>query len=90
MGAVFRLMTLLLVGGFVVSMVLHTLTGDAIWRQRAMQLLKWGVVLALVFCAARLSSFRHFSAIPLGYQDENPRHSHFHGDTTHLRGEWKI
>lgn len=49
MGAVFRLMTLLLVGGFVVSMVLHTLTGDAIWRQRAMQLLKWGVVLALVF-----------------------------------------
>lgn len=42
MGAVFRLMTLLLVGSFVVSMFLHTVTGEAIWRQRAMQLLKWG------------------------------------------------
>ena len=30
-------------------MAAHTLTGDAIWRQRAMQLLKWGVVLALIF-----------------------------------------
>ncbi len=45
-------MTLLLVGGFVVSMLLHTVTGEAIWRQRAMQVLKWGVVLALVFFGA--------------------------------------
>ncbi|MBI2733674.1 MAG: hypothetical protein HYX44_10350 [Aquabacterium sp.] len=52
MGAVFRLMTLLLVGGFVLSMVLHTVTGEAVWRQRALQLLKWGVVLALVFFGA--------------------------------------
>ncbi len=49
MGALFRGLTLLLVFGFVLSMAAHTLTGDAIWRQRAMQLLKWGVVLALIF-----------------------------------------
>jgi hypothetical protein len=49
MGAVFRLLTLLLVFGFVLCMAAHTLSGEAIWRQRALQLLKWGVVLALVF-----------------------------------------
>ena len=49
MGAVFRLLTLLLLGSFGVCMVLHTLTGEAIWRQRARQVLKWGVVLGLSF-----------------------------------------
>jgi hypothetical protein len=52
MGAVFRLLGLLLVGSFVVSMLLHTLTGDAVWRQRAMQVLKWGVVLGLIVMGA--------------------------------------
>jgi len=52
MGALFRGLTLLLVFGFVLSMTAHTLTGEAIWRQRAMQVLKWGVVLALVFFGA--------------------------------------
>jgi hypothetical protein len=47
MGAVFRLLTLLLIGSFGICMVLHTLTGEAIWRQRAMQILKWAVVLGL-------------------------------------------
>lgn len=49
MGAIFRLLALLLIGGFVICMVLHTLTGEPIWRQRAMQVLKWGVVLGLSF-----------------------------------------
>ena len=30
-------------------MGLHVLTGQAIWRQRAMQILKWGVVAGLCF-----------------------------------------
>ncbi|HEX5355088.1 MAG TPA: hypothetical protein VFW93_02635 [Aquabacterium sp.] len=49
MGAIFRLLALLLIGSFAICMVLHTLTGEAIWRQRAMQALKWGVVLGLSF-----------------------------------------
>jgi hypothetical protein len=47
--AIFRLLTLLLGGAFLACMVAHTLSGDIIWRQRAMQVLKWGVVLGLVF-----------------------------------------
>ena len=47
MGAVFRLLTLLLIGGFVVSMLMHKVTGEPAWRQRAMQILKWGVVLGM-------------------------------------------
>ncbi|MBI5926119.1 MAG: hypothetical protein HY836_11020 [Aquabacterium sp.] len=49
MGTIFRLLALLLIGGFGICMVLHVLTGQAIWRQRAMQALKWGVVLGLCF-----------------------------------------
>lgn len=49
MGAVFRLLALILVFGFVLCMAAHTLSGDAIWRERAMWLLKWGVVLGLGF-----------------------------------------
>ncbi len=49
MGAIFRLLALLLIGSFGICMVLHVLTGQAIWRQRAMQVLKWGVVLGLSF-----------------------------------------
>jgi hypothetical protein len=49
MGAVFRLLALGLVFGFVLCMAAHTLSGDAIWRERAMQVLKWGVVLGLSF-----------------------------------------
>ena len=49
MGAIFRLLTLLIAGGFLGCMVMHTLTGEAIWRQRALQVLRWAVVLALVF-----------------------------------------
>jgi hypothetical protein len=49
MGAVFRLLALLLIGSFVVCLVLHKLTGEPVWRQRATQVLKWGVVLALSF-----------------------------------------
>ena len=30
-------------------MGLHVLTGQTIWRQRAMQILKWGVVAGLCF-----------------------------------------
>jgi hypothetical protein len=47
--AIFRLLTLLLGGSFLICMVLHTTTGEPIWRQRAIQVLKWGVVLGLVF-----------------------------------------
>ncbi|WP_290876919.1 hypothetical protein [Aquabacterium sp.] len=45
----FRTAAMLLGIGFLVCMAVHTLTGQAVWRQRAMQLLKWGVVLGLCF-----------------------------------------
>jgi hypothetical protein len=48
MMAIFRLAALWLVIGFAACTVLHTLTGDAIWRQRARGILKWGVVLGMV------------------------------------------
>ncbi len=48
MGALIRLAVLGLVAGFVVCMVLHRSTGNPIWRQRAMEILKWGVVLGLL------------------------------------------
>ncbi|HEX5312353.1 hypothetical protein [Aquabacterium sp.] len=47
--ALFRLAFLILAAGFGLSMGLHVLTGQAVWRQRAMQILKWGVVVALCF-----------------------------------------
>jgi len=49
MGAAFRLMAMLLGLGFLACMVLHKTTGEAIWRQRGTQVLKWGVALALAF-----------------------------------------
>ncbi len=51
MGAAFRLMAMLLGVAFIACMVLNKTTGDAIWRQRGMRVLKWGVVLALAFFA---------------------------------------
>jgi hypothetical protein len=48
MGALIRFAVLALVGGFVVCMMLHRTTGEAIWRQRAMEIVKWGVVLGLL------------------------------------------
>jgi hypothetical protein len=49
MSAVFRLLALLLIGSFCACLVLHKLTGEPVWRQRATQALKWGVVLGLSF-----------------------------------------
>lgn len=49
MGAIFRAAALLLALGFLLCMAAHKLSGDAVWRQRAMQLLKWGVVLGMGF-----------------------------------------
>jgi hypothetical protein len=48
MVALIRLLVLALVGGFAVCMLMHKTTGDAIWRKRAMEILKWGVVLGLL------------------------------------------
>ena len=47
--AVFRLASLLLGGGFLLCMVAYTLSGDMVWRQRAMQIVKWAVVLGMCF-----------------------------------------
>ena len=49
MGALFRLLFLLLAGGFLGCMAMHTLTGEPAWRGRAIQVLKWGVVVGLAF-----------------------------------------
>ncbi|MGE5450451.1 MAG: hypothetical protein ACM3VZ_01235 [Acidobacteriota bacterium] len=45
--AVVRLLVMVLGLGFVLSMGMFTLSGEPIWRQRAMQILKWAVVLGL-------------------------------------------
>ncbi|MES2088389.1 MAG: hypothetical protein V4532_00170 [Pseudomonadota bacterium] len=45
----FRWMVLLLALGMVLCMAAYTVTGQALWRQRAVQLLKWLVVLGLCF-----------------------------------------
>ncbi len=48
MVALIRLAVLALVLGFLVCMLLHRATGNIVWRQRAMEILKWGVVLGLL------------------------------------------
>ncbi|MFT3858580.1 MAG: hypothetical protein QM742_14135 [Aquabacterium sp.] len=45
----FRAIGLVLVLAFVLCMAAHTLTGEAIWRQRAIVMLKWGVAMGLAF-----------------------------------------
>lgn len=47
--ALIRLAFLALVFGFAASLVLYRVTGQAVWRQRAMGLLKWGVIGGLLF-----------------------------------------
>lgn len=47
--AVFRLLVTVLGLGFLLSMAMFTLSGEPIWRQRAMQILKWAVVVGLCF-----------------------------------------
>jgi len=45
----FRALAVLLALAFLLCMAMATVTGQPIWRQRARQALKWGVVLALCF-----------------------------------------
>jgi hypothetical protein len=45
----FRTAALFLGLAFLLCMAAHTVTGQPVWRQRAMQCLKWGVVLGLCF-----------------------------------------
>ena len=47
MAALVRLVIMALGLGFLLSMGLFSLTGNPIWRQRAMQILKWAVVTVL-------------------------------------------
>lgn len=47
--ALIRLAFLALVFGFGASLVLYRVTGQPVWRQRAMGVLKWGVVGGLLF-----------------------------------------
>ncbi len=49
MMVLFRELALILVLGFGVCTILHRITDDAIWALRARQVLKWGVVLGLLF-----------------------------------------
>lgn len=46
--ALVRLLAMGLGLGFLLCMGMFTLSGDAIWRQRANQFLKWAVVLGLI------------------------------------------
>jgi len=48
MMALIRFVFLALVVAFVACIVMSRLTGDPVWRQRGMQVLKWGVVLGLI------------------------------------------
>lgn len=45
----FRAIGIVLVLAFVLCMAAFTLTGQPIWRQRAILSLKWGVAMALCF-----------------------------------------
>lgn len=45
----FRFLAMALALGFLLNMAVFTLTKQAVWRQRAMLCLKWGVVLGLCF-----------------------------------------
>ncbi len=49
MGALFRLAVLVLGVGFAACLIMHKTTGDLVWRQRAIQVLKWAVATGLVF-----------------------------------------
>lgn len=49
MGVLFRGLFVILGLGFLLCMLAFTITGEQIWRQRAIQALKWGVVLGLSF-----------------------------------------
>lgn len=46
--ALFRLLFLGLVAAFVICTLLHRTTGQPVWRQRAVEVLKWGVVVGLL------------------------------------------
>jgi hypothetical protein len=48
MVALLRFLVLGLGLGFMLCVVMSRMTGDPIWRQRGMNILKWGVVLGLV------------------------------------------
>ncbi len=48
MMALIRFVFLALVVAFVACIVMSRITGDPVWRQRGMNLLKWGVVLGLI------------------------------------------
>jgi hypothetical protein len=45
----FRAIGIVLALSFLLCMAAHTLTGQAIWRQRAIVSLKWGVAMGLCF-----------------------------------------
>ncbi|MCC7544563.1 MAG: hypothetical protein RLZZ369_672 [Pseudomonadota bacterium] len=45
--ALLRLVLMAMGLGFLLSMGLFALTGNTVWRQRAMQILKWAVVAGL-------------------------------------------
>ena len=45
----FRLIGLALVIAFLLCLAAYTLTRQAVWRQRAVLLLKWGVAMGLAF-----------------------------------------
>lgn len=45
----FRWMFLMMALAFMLSMAAYTFTRDPVWRQRAMAILKWTVVLGLGF-----------------------------------------
>jgi hypothetical protein len=48
MGALVRFLCLGMALGFVASWLMYLQTRNPVWRQRAMNVLKWGVVLGLL------------------------------------------
>lgn len=46
--ALFRLFFMICGGAFLACMAMYTLSGEPIWRQRAMQVLRWLVVAVLL------------------------------------------
>lgn len=46
--ALLRFLVLALVVGFAVCVFMSRTTGNPVWRQRGMGILKWGVVLGLI------------------------------------------
>ena len=45
----FRAIGIVLALAFLLCMAAHTLTGEAVWRTRAILMLKWGVAMGLCF-----------------------------------------